>query len=58
VIFDIQLDYKHSHMLHSKRFCESTTTNMAMIQSFVVIHIDDTFNVNRMGTEVITYVQK
>jgi len=56
VILDIELDYKHSHMLHSKRFCESTTTNMAMIQSFVVIHIDDTFNVNRMGTEVITYV--
>jgi len=56
VIFDIQLDYKHSHMLHSKRFCGSATTNMAMIQSFVVIHIEDTFNVSTMCTEVITYV--
>jgi len=30
---------------------------MAMIQSFVVIHIDDTFNVNRMDIEVITCIK-
>ena len=56
MIFDVELDYKYSHMFHSKKVRELTTTNMAVVQSFVVIHIDGTFNVNRMCTEVITYV--
>jgi hypothetical protein len=57
VIFDVQLGYKYSHMLHNNRVCELTTTNMAVVRSFVVIHIDGTFNVNRMCTEVITCIK-